>query len=691
MAETSHPRKRSLLRTLLVAIGVVVGLVVLGSIALVLLVDSDALAARVKDRVVPQLSERIGREIRVGPIDVDVLPAPSVRIDDVWVQGEGDRPLLASETAVAKIDVWALLRSLGKEIRLESIELRGAEANVIRLPNGQWGYEQILERLKATEEPSAEAGTQRRVAIDRAKLEHGTLRLIDQSAPGGTAMAELQGIELTARNIGPGLPLSVDMKAALQSQTPNVQAHVNVDPMPLDFAALGPGTWPEVTGTLQVRDAPLRTLRNLLPAGLSQVATGGLVRMNGDITTEGDRYVATGSGGVRELQLRGEPAEAAFGYTAQVDPATKALRVDVRDLQVEGPGVDIGGTAQLVSAPMRFEFALAGPLLDLDTLLGVLPQEEKPAEEPDAPAVPPQVRAKLAQAEGHGALKLDRLVNGNLTATNVQAEATLKGGELTLRTAQAQFYGGTVKADGTTANLAEELPKWVLRASMNGVDLGQAMQAIAGTAPLAGTLQSDVDLRGEGVDWEALRTALTGAALLGMENGRFATLNLDQAVAGSLADALRQLGQKVNATRIEKGAAGTALRELRTRVRVDDGWMVLQQPLTVNTAVGQLKLDGRIGLDWRLDLSGTARLTPEFVSQITGGQLRPGAPVTVPLQLGGTLTNPAVAELDTETVARRLLPAGKVERRVEREVDKRKKQAEQEARRRAEDALRGVF
>ena len=119
---------------------------------------------------------------------------------------------------------------------------------------------------------------------------------------------------------------------------------------------------------------------------------------------------------------------------------------------------------------------------------------------------------------------------------------------------------------------------------------------------------------GEGVDWEALRTALTGAALLGMENGRFTTLNLDQAVAGSLADALRQLGQKVSATRIEKGAAGTALRELRTRVRVDDGWMVLQQPLTVNTAVGQLKLDGRIGLDWRLDLSGTARLTPEFVA-----------------------------------------------------------------------------
>ena len=119
--------------------------------------------------------------------------------------------------------------------------------------------------------------------------------------------------------------------------------------------------------------------------------------------------------------------------------------------------------------------------------------------------------------------------------------------------------------------------------------------------------------------------------------------------------------------------------------------MALRQPITVNTGIGPVQLDGRIGLDWRLDLKGTARVSPEIVSQLTGGRLRPTAPVAVPLQLGGTLTNPTVAELDTEAVARRLLPTGQVERRVEREVEKRKKAAEREARKRAEDALRGVF
>ena len=55
-------------------------MIVLGAVALLVLVDSDALATRVRDRVVPQLSERIGRDIRVGAIDVRVLP-PSVRIE----------------------------------------------------------------------------------------------------------------------------------------------------------------------------------------------------------------------------------------------------------------------------------------------------------------------------------------------------------------------------------------------------------------------------------------------------------------------------------------------------------------------------------------------------------------------------------------------------------------------------------
>jgi len=697
MEPTASPpparRKHRKLRTIGIVLGGLVTLLIIAVAGAALLVDSSAVAAQVKNRVLPQLSERIGRQVEVETIDVSIFPVPNAELGGIRVEGVGDRPLLASESARARLDLWPLITSLGKEIRFESVELQGTEVNLVRFRDGTWDYERILERLEQQQGQQAEAGgSQRAFAIDQVAITDGTIRMIDQSAPGGTATAELGGIEATARHIEPGQPMELDLRAALQSNRSNVEASLRIDPLPADFAALGPGNWPVVTGSLRVDNAPLASLRNLLPAGLDEVATGGAVHLTGEVKTEDERYVASGTGGIRSLQLRGEPAQADFGYTARIDPSTKATEVALRDIDVNGPGVEMGGTASLRTAPVRFEFALAGPLLDLDALMGVMPEQPEGAlaEEKSQALVPPGARRSVEQATGRGTIEVERLVSGKLTATDVKAQATLQGGVLTLQNAQAGFYGGTVRADGTTANLVEEVPGWHLVAQMEGVDLQQAMDAISGFAPLGGALGSKVDLRGAGIDWEALRDALTGAAAIELDEGQLATINLDQAVAGSLAQGLRAIGQPGSAERIEAGAA-TTLRDLRTRVKVDDGWMVLQQPIAVNTGFGTMQLDGRIGLDWQLALEGTARLSPEFVSQVTGGKLRPSEPVALPMQLGGTLRSPAVASFDTEQIARALLPTGQVEKRVAKEVEKGKEKARQEAQRRARDVLKDVF
>lgn len=689
-APPQRPRRR-LIRNLGIAFGSLIVLLIAAVVGAALLVDSRAVAAQVRSRVLPEISERIGRQVDVDVIDVDILPVPTAELDGIRVEGGGELPILASQAARARLDLWALITSLGREIRFQSVELRGAELNLVRFPDGSWDHQRILDHLEARQEAEATPGAQRAVAIDRVAISDGTVRMIDRSAPGGTATAELSGIEATARNIEPGQPMDLDLRAALQSTRANVEASLRIDPLPADLAALGPGNWPEVTGSVRVDNAPLASLRNLLPAGLDEVATGGAVHLTGEVRTENERYVASGSGGIRALRLRGEPAQADFGYTARIDPATKAMQLSLRDIDLAGPGVELGGTASLRTAPVRFEFALAGPLLDLDALLGVLPEEEAPPEEGGSRAiVPPGARKSMQAASGAGTLEVERLVSGKLTATDVEAQATLKNGVLTLESAQAGFYGGTVRADGTTANLVEEVPGWHLVATMEGVDLQQAMDAISGFAPLGGALGSTVDLRGAGIEWTALRDALTGVASIELDEGQIATIDLDKAVAGSLAQGLRAIGQPGSAERIEAGAA-TTLRDLRARVRVDDGWMVLQQPITVNTGFGTMRLDGRIGLDWKLDLQGTARLSPEFVAQVTGGRLRPSQPVSLPMQLGGTLRSPAVGSFDTEQIARALLPTGEVERRVAKEVERGKEKARQEAQRRARDVLKDVF
>src|SRR5690606_32078706 len=146
------------------------------------------------------------------------------------------------------------------------------------------------------------------------------------------------------------------------------------------------------------------------------------------IGTEEGRYVVRGTGGVRNLLLRGEPAQAGFGFEGTIDPAAKALAVAVRDIEVQGPGIELGGRAEVQGAPLRFSFALAGPLLDLDTLLGVLPEEAEPA--PDEPILPPDARRTLRAAAGSGTIRVDRVERGALTAHDVRMRARLADGVL---------------------------------------------------------------------------------------------------------------------------------------------------------------------------------------------------------------------------------------------------------------------
>lgn len=689
MAET-NTHKRSGLRLLLWLVAGLVGLLVLAVILVAVLVQSDAVGSYVRNRAVPQLAERIGRPVTIGDVDVSLLPAPSARISDVRVAGdEPDRPLVAAPEAVGHIDLWTLLRSFGKEIQLSSLELRQPEVNLVRRADGTWDYQSILDHLKQTGGQEQPGGAKREVVIERAALNDGLLRVVDLSAPGGAATAEVKHFDLEGKNIGIGEPLAVKLRAAVQAEKQNLEANFTVDPLPASVANLGPGQWPNVRGQMELRDAPIGSLRNLLPPGFAETVTGGTIRLQSDLATEAGRYVARGTARAGGLQMRGHPADGSFAFTASVDPANrKDLRLDLSNIALKGPGVDLGGTASLQGTE-RFQFALAGPLLDMNALMGALPQKEKaeaPAEKGPS-LLSPAARSKVAGLVGNGTLKVDRLVNGKLTANDVVAQATLRGGKLTLDQAKAGFYGGSVDASGTSVDLAEAIPSWSLKANLAGVQLAEAMQQITGRSPLSGQLGSQVNLEGAGVNWQAIRDAITGSGAVELQQGSLAGANLDQSIAQSIGAGLQRLGYGNTGTVVAK--TGTALEDLRAQFVVKNGWMALRQPIRTKTPFGVLELNGRIGLDHQLDLVGKAELSPAFVAQITGNQFKPSGPVEVPIELGGTLEKPAVGGISTEAVAQAILPRGKVEKQVQQEAERQKEKAQREAARRIGDILRG--
>lgn len=686
LAPSGEPSRRSGLRILAWIAGTVVFLVVAVMVAAALLVNSSVVSSVVHERVLPQISQRIGREVTTGDVKIHILPSPSVEIAEVTVPGDTpDRPLLFTRRAVGRLDLWDLLKSFGKEISLSSLDLREAEVNLVRHPDGTWSYQPILDHLAATKSQAESQGPGRNVLISRASIIDGVVRIVDQSAPGGAATGEIRHLDVDARHIAFGEPLSVELKAALQRESRNLEANFTVDPLPKDLASLGPGQWPVIKGQFDINAAPLGQLRNLLPAGLSEVVTGGLLHSHGEIATEEGRYVARGDGRASDLQLRGQPAEGSFLFVASVDPANKKdLRLEANSIQVRGPGVDLGGNVAL-QGTQEFQFNLAGPLLDLDTLLAALPQQEPTGAH--GPLIPLAAQEKIRSMEGVGTLAVEKVTRGRLTANDVKARATVSKGVLRLDEARAGFYGGTVDAAGSSVDLTQPVPKWNLDGNMEAVQLARAMTEITGKDPLTGLMNGRIALVGSGVDWSHLAQALTGSGTLRIANSALTTSNLEGKLVGALGQGMAAIGMGPKAP--TNMAGGTPLGDLQARFVVKNGWLALQQPVEANAPFGRLKLGGRIGLDKRLDLSGTATLSPEWLAQLTGQKFLGQAGVPIPIQITGTLDDPKVEGIPTESVAMALLPVGKVEKKVAREAEKQKNQALKAAQQKAREILKG--
>ncbi|HLL54934.1 MAG TPA: hypothetical protein VK447_15370, partial [Myxococcaceae bacterium] len=117
--------------------------------------------------------------------------------------------------------------------------------------------------------------------------------------------------------------------------------------------------------------------------------------------------------------------------------------------------------------------------------------------------------------------------------------------------------------------------------------------------------------------------------------------------------------------------------DLAASFTLQDGWLKLSRPLALRTPVGDAALSGRVGLDWRLDLSGNIALAPPFVARVSGGRFAPEGPLEVPLGMGGTVGDPKVRlQATPEMLVKGLAQTGpgkQLKDRVQREVQGRLK------------------
>ncbi|MFY2556451.1 AsmA family protein [Corallococcus terminator] len=655
-----------------VALGVVAMALVL--IVGVLVANPSWLAQRLRGQVETAATRALGHKVTLEKLDAQWFPKPGATMTNFRAEGEGNEPpFLEASRATATVQLWPLIRSLGKDVRVGSVKLEEPRVNLVRRGDGTWNYESVGSAPAAPSD-GKESGTEgTEASVERLRIENGVVQVTDRQAAGGTAAVALQDLDADLKHVGPGLPLEGTLKAAVAASKQNVEMDFKVDPLPTGKP--GPGVpWPKVTMKLRGRDLSVSAVRDFLPSSATESFTGGLVDVDAEVTTKPQgQYALTGHGAAKGLKLRGDPASGAFDFNSLIDPDhLKATKVNFTRLSLAGPGVDLGGTASVQMAPPRVRFALEGKELDLQHLLGALPNEPKKESTSTATALPSTVRARLGKVEVDGTLKLGTLRHGNLQATNVDAQAKLDEGVLLIEKGGATVYGGRADLTGTKVDLTKSQPAWTLKANLEGMDTAQAFQALSGQSSLQGLASGELQLDGSGLDWARVRNGVTGRGNVRLSNGVLTTADLGGAVAPVLSQGLSALGQKGAAGTVRKAGQGTQLKDLTARFSVKNGWISFTQPMAFQSDLGNGTLDGRVGLDQRLELKGTIDASKEFVSGLTGGAVPLKAPVSVPLTITGTLKAPMVNAGSPGDIAKGLLP-GMVPKSIEDPVNQARK------------------
>ena len=687
-------------KKLLIALAAAASAVLLLVVLLLVLVDSGVVTRRATDLVLPKVSEALGREVTLQRADLDLFPHTRVKLGGIAVAGRpGEPALVQAESLDVEVGLWPLVRSLGKEIEVRAFTLVKPSVNLVRAANGTWNYEGLggaspapagapPARAPPPPAPAAERGAGTRVAVNLVRVEKAAIRLVDRSAGRDDPGVAVKDLDLEARGVGPGLPFEATLDAAVAGEQQNLHARLSVAKLPSGVPQ-APADWPEVKGAVKLSALALDRIRSLFPGEVDAILRGGTASLDAQLSTvEGPAYRVEGGGDLADVRLRGQAASGRFRTVATWSPAKPdAAKLDVTGLALKGPGVDLGGTVSVETSPMRATFALAGPLLDLDAVMGVLPeapaqpQAKAPPPAPGGEVLPEATRGRVRSAAARGTLHVEKLRGGRVEATNVKARAVLSRGVLTLEQMDAGVFGGQVSATGTEVSLAGKEPAWKLAAKLSQVDLAQASKAFGGRSPLLAKVNGQLDVAGTGTDWQKIRDAVTGLAALLVQDGTLTTTALGDEVLGAVAKGLEAAGRGSAAGKVAGARGGkTTLKDLSGRFTVKDGFLTASSPFKTGSDVGDLTLSGRVGLDGQLDLTGTVAVPRKVLATAISGIPLPET-LDVPLSLGGTLDAPRVGVRPDEA-AKALLRG---------QADQARKAVRGEAERAARKGLGGIL
>jgi uncharacterized protein involved in outer membrane biogenesis len=248
------------------------------------------------------------------------------------------------------------------------------------------------------------------------------------------------------------------------------------------------------------------------------------------------------------------------------------------------------------------------------------------------------LKTTVALASGApSAIELDpletaRFTVGRVEITDVRGRATLAAEALRLDAISAKLAGAPLTIDNARVDLTKTEIGWALRGALTDADLAGIGKALGARMPVSGKLSTRFDVSGMGLEWDAIRPSLAGTGSFSIKDAAVSA-ETTAAIARPLRTGLDAFG--LGGAFPDLGAMSIA--PFGAPLHIGSGAVRLDEAVSLRTALGDTALKGKIGLDQKLALSGTATLR---FYPIPGGKAHTAS---VPIAISGTLGSPVVA------------------------------------------------
>jgi AsmA protein len=693
-----------------IVVGVIVGLIVIGIVAILLFVDPNDY----RDDIAKLVQQKTGRPLAIrGKLDLKIFPWIGINVHDVTLgnpPGYGNDPFLAVQTASVGVKLIPLLQ---KRFEVSRVAVDGLAVTLISRSETENNWKDLGESKE--KQPPQSTGPAPKMSIAGVDITKSSLVYRDEEKK---SVTRLSGLEVHTGALNGSAPTKLEIKlvydegaaptvaqlaAKARVQMLNDGARIEVKDLDAEGKWFGSpekdtarksteATKPSPPIDFKLRSAALAVDMNagtLAPATFN-VNLGDLPVQ---LTAQGEKlfgeYVIGGKIGIDKTSARKlmqsfgmEPpvtadpkALSAFALKSDYRLTPKTARLSALDLTLDDTHVrGSAGIDDLDAMAMRFDLNV--DRIDLDRYMAPAPEGKKDAPPAAKAAAKPPTELPLDTLKtlnAQGQLRVGAATVTKLQFTDIRLPVEAKGGRAHLGPTQAKLYGGTY--DGDIVLDARPAPATLsMNEHIKNVDMGAVLKASLDTTRVVGKGNANAVLNASGNTDVAMFKSLAGKIDFDIRDGAVTGVDLWYEIRRALALFKRQA-----APERASGTPKTAFETLAGSAVVDKG-VLRNDDLTADMTYLKVKGKGTLALETQaIDY----RLVTEVYKLPAGQEAELGdlKAAEIPVTITGTLADMKVRP-DVE---------GYLKARFKKKVDEKVDEKKEELKKKLNDKLKGLF